>query len=295
MLGNLGDGAVVSHHEAVPSPLLAQHVVDEPFVGRSGNVVHDVERGHHRTCTCLGGCLVGREELVVHPDVTHIHRVIIASGLCPTVEGIVLHAGHHILRTVVALIAFHQRLSDVTAQERILATALGDAPPAGIERNIHHRAVGPADTVGRSLLGGNPRSLLNGLQIPTARHPQGDWKDGLVAVNHIHAYKYGNAQTAPLGSILQLSDTFHACLVQHRSQFPLLYQCQQRTVLQLPRRGRGAWQEVHLSEFLLDGHLGHQPVDKRIHFLVLRLSALLVLCQDVLSCQEHQHSHNESF
>ena len=126
-----------------------------------------------------------------------------------------LHAGHHVLWAVVALIAFHQRLSNATAQERILTIALGDTSPTGIERNIHHRAVGPADTVGRSLLGGYPRCLFNGLQIPAARHPQGYGKDGLVAVNHVHTYKYGNAQTASLGCVLQLSDTFHACLVQH--------------------------------------------------------------------------------
>ena len=135
-----------------------------------------------------------------------------------------LHAGHHVLWAVITLIASHQSLGDARTKERIFAVALGDAAPAGIERNIHHRTVGPADTVGGGLLGGYPRCLLNRLHIPAARHAKGDGEDGLVAVNHVHAYEHGDTQTASLRSILQLPDAFYARLVQHRSQFALLYQ-----------------------------------------------------------------------
>ena len=157
VLDDLGNGTIVGHHKAVPSPLLAQHIVNEPSVGGGGDIVHEVKRGHHRPCPCLCCSLVGRKELVVHPEVTHIDRVVVATCLGTAIQGIVLDAGHHVLGSVVALISLHHGLCDARTQERVFATALGNAPPSGIQRDIDHRTVGPADAIGRSLLGSNPR------------------------------------------------------------------------------------------------------------------------------------------
>ena len=214
MLRNLSDGTVVSHHESVPTPLLAQHVVYQPAVGRSRCVIHNVKRCHHRPRSSLGRSLVGREELVVHPDVAHIYRVIVAPSLCTAIQRIVLHAGHHVLGPVVALIAPHQSLCDARTQIRILAIALSDAPPSGIQGDIHHRTVRPADTISRRLFGRYPGRLLDGLQIPAARHAQRDGEDRLVAMNHVHTHQQGDTQPALFyGCILKRTDTLHTLLV----------------------------------------------------------------------------------
>ena len=112
MFHHLGDGAVVGNYKAIPLPLLAQHIVDKPAVGCGRGVIYDIKRCHERASPCLGGCLVGWEELVVHAYVTHIYGVVVATGFGTAVQGVVLYAGHHVLRTIVALIAAYQCLGN---------------------------------------------------------------------------------------------------------------------------------------------------------------------------------------
>ena len=99
-------------------------------------------------------------------------------------------------------------------------------------------------------------------------------------MHHVHANEQGDAQTAFLhGGLLQLTDAVGACLIEDGTQFALLHQAHQRTILEFARGGRGAWQQIQLSQFLLYGHLGHQLADK---FLTL------VFCLDSRSCHQHQ-------
>ena len=139
MTEHLADAAVVGHHKAVVFPLVAEHIIQEPAVGRGRNTINDVERRHKRTGTGLGCGLIGREILVEHTHATHVDRVVVATGLGSTIEGEMLHAGHDVVNPgIVALIAAHHGLGDATAQIGIFAIALGRAAPAGIHADIDH-------------------------------------------------------------------------------------------------------------------------------------------------------------
>ena len=139
MTEHLADAAVVGHHKAVVFPLVAEHIIQEPAVGRGRNAVDDVERRHKRTGTGLGSCLIGRKILVEHTHATHVDRVVVATSLGSTIEGEMLHAGHDVVNPgIVALIAAHHGLGDATAQIGIFAIALGRAAPAGIHADIDH-------------------------------------------------------------------------------------------------------------------------------------------------------------
>ena len=267
MLGNLLDRGIVGNDKSFPPPLLAQHIVDEPTVGGGGDIIHDIKRGHERASSSLGCCLVGREELVVHTDMAHIDGVIVAPRLCSAIEGIMLHAGHHVLRTIVPLIAAHHRLGNPAAEEGILATALGDTTPAGIEGDIHHRAVGPADTVGSRLLRSDTSPLLYGLQVPAARLRQRNGEHGLIAMHHVHTDNQWDGQSALQSGILQVSDVFIPLHVKNSPHFALSNLLKSWTVFLDTCCNRSRRHQVQLAEFLFDGHLRHQVADE----LVFRL------------------------
>ena len=127
-------------------------------------------------------------------DFPHIHRAVIAPSFGSAVGGIVLNTGRHRSRIaqVVLLIASDHRSRYGGRQEGILPVALGNSPPAGIAGNIYHRREIPHESVSGSFSGRNAGRPLDEFQVPGARYAQGYWKDGLVAVDHIHSGDQGD-------------------------------------------------------------------------------------------------------
>ena len=269
---HLGDAGVVGHHEALEAPLAAEHLVEEPGIGRGMLSVHDVEAGHHASHACPHGSLVGRHVLVEHAPAAHVHRIVVATGLGSAVEGVVLQAGHDVVLLLeVALIAAHKSCCDEAAQVGVLAAALHDAAPARVERNVHHRAVGPRDAVRRALLGSDACTALNGGNVPRAGLSQRDGQDGAVAVYHVEPHQQGDAQTAPLhGHLLYGAYLVLARLVEDGAQVAVHHQ---RAHLGVHRTAGGDVArrlQVQLPNLLAKRHLLHQRADEAVHLLVRR-------------------------
>ena len=272
---HLGNAGIVRHDESAESPGAAQHVVQQPAVGGGMLAIDEVEARHHAAHTGLHRSLVRREALVEHTQVAHVHRIIVTSGLDGSVQGIVLQAGHEIVhRREVALISAYQGLSDESAQIGILAVTLGDTSPAGVECDVHHRAVRPVDAVRRGLLGCDACSLLDGCRIPAAGLGQRNGEDGLVAMNDIQSHEQGNAQAGLLhGNLLHGAYLVAPHGVEHRSQFASGDESAQLGVHRTAGTHIAAGLQVQLPDFLTQRHLRHQFADKRIHLLVTRLAA----------------------
>ena len=89
---HLHDPRIVRYHEASETPLVTQYVCHQPFIGRCGDSVHLVERGHDAAYTRVDSGLVGREIFVVHALAAHVRRVVVAAGFRGTVKSVVLYA-----------------------------------------------------------------------------------------------------------------------------------------------------------------------------------------------------------
>ena len=269
MVEHFANAAIISHHETVVFPLVTKDIVHQPSVGRSRNTIDNVERRHERTGTGLGSRLIGRKILVVHAHAAHIHRIIVATRLHRTIEGKMLHTGHDVVNLgIVALIAAHHGFRNAATQEGILAIALRRTSPTGIHTDVHHGRISPVDAIGTGLLGSNASAPFHGFQIPAARKGQRNGEDGLIAMNHIHAYDEGNAQTTLLHRhILQLTDfvgTFQVEDTTHLSGSNFL--------AYIGVHGTSCYNitshlKVQLSDFLLQGHSRHEVVDELFHGL----------------------------
>ena len=136
---HLTNRTIVGHHETTKLPLVAQHVGKQPSVGRGMLAIHEIERRHKRACTSLSRCPVGREVLVVHAQMAHIHRVIVTASLHCPIEPIVLHAGHYLIRIILtSLIAPDVCLGNLCTKEGVFSPTLCHTAPTGIQCDIHH-------------------------------------------------------------------------------------------------------------------------------------------------------------
>ena len=222
--------------------------------------IHQVEAGHHALHAGLHSRTVGREVLVVHAQVAHIYGIVVLAGLYCSVEGIVLQAGQDVGGTLqVALIAAHQSGGDEASQVGVFTVSLGYAAPAGVERDIHHRAVGPADTVGGALLGCDARSALYGFGVPAARLCQGDGEYCVVAVNDIEAEQDGDAQTAFLHChTLYVAYLVLAHHIEHGTHLAIGHQLTELRLHGAACGGVGAWLQIELPKLLPQCHLLHE-------------------------------------
>ena len=79
MRGHLLDACIISDHEALESPCLPEYLIHQPWIGRCMLTIHQVETCHYTFHTSLHGSLVGREILVEHAQVAHVHGVVVTS------------------------------------------------------------------------------------------------------------------------------------------------------------------------------------------------------------------------
>ena len=272
MARHLHQRLIVGDHKTVESPLLPQHIGEQPAVARGRNAVDKVERSHEAASPGVNSRAVGREITVVHSHAAHVHGVVVLARLDGPVEREMLDASHYVgLARIVALIAPHHGPGYARAEIRVFAAAFGHAPPARIHADVYHRAVSPVDAVGTCLLGGYARRALYGQGVPAARHRQRYWEDGLVAMHHVHAHEQRYAQSRLLdGNVLQLAYLARPFHIEHTSH---------------PARGNafrdgrrlhraGGYVAGHLQSELpnlfFNGHFLHERAHKLVHLTVLR-------------------------
>ncbi len=189
-------GVPVAHHEAVISPAAAQYVAHQALVASRGGAVDVVERAHECRRTGLGRRLEGGEHHVEQQLIWNPGGVVVLSALGKTIAGEVLGAGSHgcRVRKVVGLVAADHRQTHAGVEQRVLAGALGDAAPAGIARNVHHRREGPADAGCRGFDSGHAGPLLDKRRVPGRGLPKRDGEHGVEAVNYVAGKHQGDAQ-----------------------------------------------------------------------------------------------------
>ncbi len=208
---------------AVESPLVAEEVVHQPFVGRCGNAVNFVEGAHDGAHAGINGRFIGGKVFVVHADAAHVGGVVIAACLLRPIKSKMLHTGDHgvVGRQVFSLVSFHHGFCDPRSQEGVFTRSFGNTPPAGITRNVDHRRESPENSVGGSFLSCHTGALFHQSHIPGGRNSQRYGKGRPVAVDHIHADDQRNLHAALLhGNALHLSDFFERPDVEESADFP---------------------------------------------------------------------------
>ena len=222
--------------------------------------MYGVERRHHRACTGIDSGFVGTHIFVESMKIVGIDIVVLSSGFHQAVQCKVLDARHHRCRIGkrCTLVAMHHSFGYAAAEVRVFAAALADTSPATVMTDVHHRRERPAYSIGCRLTGSDSRGLLNGVHIPRAGECQWDRKDGLVAVNNIHAEQQRYAQTALLdGYALHLADRFGALEVEQTAYPALAYIFRHVTLAGSTGDNIAGHRQVELPKFLLEGHLCH--------------------------------------
>ena len=125
-----------------------------------------------------------------------------------------LDAGHYCVfgGKVLALISAYHCRREERSQIRVFAAAFGYASPAGVAGDINHRAVCPADSVGRCLFCGYPCCLFYEFRVPGTGKCERDGKYGIESVNDIYSAKHRDAETAFLDcNLLETGEFVYAC------------------------------------------------------------------------------------
>ena len=199
----------------------------------------------------------------------HIHRVIVTAGFRCAVQGKVLHTSHHGVggSQIGPLIALYHGLRNATAQIGVLAAAFAHAPPPGLAADVHHGAECPGNSVGSGLNGGNAGRIADGIHVPAHRQGKGDGENGLVTVNYIHAENERDVQAALLhGDALHLLDFIHSLEVEQSAHLSGLDFAGDVAALGRAGDDFAGDGQVELPNFLLQGHLAHQVINKLVHF-----------------------------
>ena len=190
---------------------------------------------------------------------------------------------------VVSLITAHHCLGYARAEKRILASAFSHTAPPRVHANVHHRAESPVYSVRARLLGSYARALLYGFHVPAARLCERDGEYGLISVNDVHAHKQRYSQTAFLHShLLQGAYAVHSLYVEDASYTACRYLSSYFRIGCLAGCDVSGNDKIQLSYLLLDCHLGHKPVHKCLHFMVVRHHRRH-------RHQYRQHGHNNPF
>lgn len=183
-------GVIVGNYHSLESPLLAQHVFNEPLVGRCGYAVYCIERSHYRSHSCFNGSLVRGQVFVEHLYATYVGAIIIPTRLRRTVKREMLEACHYAgigFLQVASLVSAHVGTRHGCSQVRVFAVAFGNTSPPCVAAYIYHRAECPSYTVCTCFFGCHLSHALNGRGVPTASQRQRYGKDSLVAMYNVGA------------------------------------------------------------------------------------------------------------
>ena len=115
-------------------------------------------------------------------------------------------ASHHAVGSgdVGSLKSMHAGGGIKRAQPRVFAKAFGDAPPARVARQVHHRRKRPVNAHRRRLAGGNGLRPLEQFRLPRARLRQRNREGGAETVNRVVSENQRDAEPALFdGDVLQ--------------------------------------------------------------------------------------------
>ncbi len=156
---------------------------------------------------------------------------------------------------VLTLEPFDRRRCEHAGQVRVFAEALGDAPPAGIARDVDHRREGPVDPGGGGFQRRHPGAAPHQIGVEGRRQSQRNGQHRLEAVDDVAADQQRDAEPALLHrDALHLVDDVDVDLVEDRSD-PAALDRLSEVVGELTARSVDL---RHLADLLGHGHLLEQ-------------------------------------
>lgn len=211
------------HDQAWVVPLLPQHAIQQPHVGRCRNARQFVECRHGRDRTGSEGGPKRREIDLAQRPLGDIYTVVIQPSFGRAVGGEMLGTGCHrigICQSCIALEAAHPRLCEQPRQQHVFASALDATAPACIAGDVHHRREGPVQTHRTGLHGRCARRAPCQVWLEAGRFGQWHGEDGGIAMDHIGGEQQRNAQPALQRCLLQLLVPAHVGAIEDPGQPP---------------------------------------------------------------------------
>ena len=258
----LGDRGPIAHHETGKLPFATEQRGHEPAVGGARNAGDLVERRHDAAGAGVHPGTVGREIDLPQRPVRHVHGVVIAPAFGIAIAAEMFHGREHRVGRpeVAALETAHLRGGHGGAQVGVLPRAFGDASPARVARDVHHRGEGPVHAGRGCLARRDVRHALGRRGVPAGGHRERDRKGGAVAVNHVIAEEQRDVQPRLRdGDALRVAGGGGAGDVQEPSHLSFADH------LHLRRAGPGVdRRQIQLAHLLLERHPGKQGVDQTI-------------------------------
>ncbi len=183
------DAGPIADDKTAKMPLISQDTLERVSVSTGRYAVYLIERTHHGSNSRLHCGSKSRKVNLVQRLRRYVGNVVVPPALGDTVSNEVLGAGHHAFvgGKTLPLKTANSGSGDLGYQKGVFSSALGDAPPPGVPRYIHHRRKGPVGAGGTGLDRRNTSSLLDQLQIPTAGLGERDRENGVVPVDYVVA------------------------------------------------------------------------------------------------------------
>ena len=185
----------VADDRAGEAELALEDAGEQAPAGVDGAAVDRVEGGHDGPGAGLDAGGEGRQVDAAQALVGHVHGVVVAPALGGAVADVVLGGGDDGAGGAepLALVAGDHGGAHLGAQERVLAEALGHAPPPRVAGDVDHGRVGPRDAAGAGLGGGDGGAGAGDVGAEGGGHGQGRGEDGALAVDDVQSDEQGDA------------------------------------------------------------------------------------------------------
>ena len=262
----LAERVPVAQHHPVELPFALQDAAQRELVGRCGHAANLVEGAHHREATFVERGLERRQVHFAQRALGDVDRVVVASAFCSAVGHEVLGARRDRLFVgdVLALESAHAGAGHLAPQEDVLSGALGDSTPARIARDVDHGGERPVDTGGGCFAPPDTSGVFDAREVEARRLGERNGERGLVAVDDVVPEDDRDPEARLfLRDGLVARDVFGIGDVEQRANFAAPDQLVVVLVDRVELR--------HLTDLLVEGHLGEERTDALLDGLPLRL------------------------
>ena len=197
MVDQLLDRLIVAVDKAFEFPFVPKNVVERMAIGAGGKTGEAIESTHEGPGTGVNACFELRQIEIAKCVFGDFGGVIIASPFSSAITDVMLHASDNAIGVsdIGPLKSTHVCRGVERAEEWIFAKTFGDAAPAWISAQVHHRGEGPVVAPGGSFARGNSLGVLEKFRLPGACFTERDGKDSAKAVNGIVTEDQRNAET----------------------------------------------------------------------------------------------------
>ena len=250
----------VSHDHSVPSPLIAEDVLEKPFITCRRYSVDLVEGCHESRSTCFCSRLECREISVAEHTLCNHCGIIVTSAFSRTIAYEMLDAGSECCRVaeVITLITTYHCKSHLHIKIWILTRALSHAAPTRITGNVKHRRECPSHTACGSLDRCHASASLYDIRIECRCKSERNREHGVESVDDVTSHQHRDSKAALL----------HCCLL-HGINLGRVDTVEDRahfTLCRLVSHPCTARKLVHLADLLAKGHLLEKVIDLLVCF-----------------------------